>query len=699
MGNADSSGTSRGKGVLGGLLRRVSGDRPEREETAPATGVSLRDRFSALEPVAVPTEAVPKKVSENVPDPDAAKDVKVVHTSAARSIRFSDRIGLAVASETDDTFERRISFDEYEEEAELEIPLEAETTFEREDVRIPDSCDIEEDDIEEYDAVDAVHDTSDDIVRIEDIVTEAEDDIQEEVMPVCEEAPAIKEAIPEQVKLVETAPKAVNDAVPEAKEQAKPISETVPVTKETVPEQTRTKAVDHDFDEGYDFLPRRNVSNRFAAMNDTVPAPAREAPARAPVREAPVRAPVKETPQAEKKSTLLAERMKARHTDAQPKKWSEAQADGPVQHESASRTSLLEKVSKERTSAKSISEIIRDSQPIAEPKGEEVSLHEEIEEYEAEISVSEEPAVRDNVSAKLADMRHRAAIEEAIAKNAMEETDVADADIEADDDRMIMDVAIGGETLDAVVDVEQVDMTEAIDAVIVEVVEPIGTIEAADIEETVCTDEPMIEVMAADTEAVDAEVPDIEIMNAEMVEDVCRYDPLKEIENDAIVHEETDDETYIDTAEAEASSVSEGVIVDGKVIPVADTVIEVHCTVMPAEEPAAEMVQEMVQETIPESVIEAPATVPEAVPTTALMLAETTAVMLAEMIAESAPAGATAILEPIPEPVLMSEASVPRSEPMTQTEDVAVGDAFRVCFAFASEENPSPSTSVNFVWG
>jgi len=109
MGDASTSRASKGKGVLGGLLRRVTGGRNESKEETTRTGVSLKDRFSALRGAA-PTDPVPhqQRTLDDIHGPDE-NDVRVVHTSAARSMRFSDRVGMEPCA---DPFERRVSFDE-----------------------------------------------------------------------------------------------------------------------------------------------------------------------------------------------------------------------------------------------------------------------------------------------------------------------------------------------------------------------------------------------------------------------------------------------------------------------------------------------------------------------------------------------------------------------------------------------------------
>ena len=115
MGDASNSRASKGNGILGGLLRRVTGGRNETKEETARTGVSLKDRFSALKGAA-PTEPVPhqQRTLDDIRSPDET-DVKVIHTSAARSMRFSDRVGVEPCTEP---LERRISFDENDDDRE-----------------------------------------------------------------------------------------------------------------------------------------------------------------------------------------------------------------------------------------------------------------------------------------------------------------------------------------------------------------------------------------------------------------------------------------------------------------------------------------------------------------------------------------------------------------------------------------------------
>jgi len=112
MGDASNSRASKGKGVFGGLLKRVTGGKNDNKEEAACTGVSLKDRFSTLKPNALPAEgAHQQRTLDDIHVPEETNDVKVIHTSAARSMRFSDRVGIDPCA---DSFERRISFDEPE---------------------------------------------------------------------------------------------------------------------------------------------------------------------------------------------------------------------------------------------------------------------------------------------------------------------------------------------------------------------------------------------------------------------------------------------------------------------------------------------------------------------------------------------------------------------------------------------------------
>jgi hypothetical protein len=116
MGDANNGRTSKGKGVLGGFLKRVTGGKDDVKESTPRTGTSLKDRFSKLKPNAVPTDGGQQRTLDDIHAPDDV-EVKVIHTSAARSARFSDRVGIEM-DQGGDTFERTISFEEPDDEYE-----------------------------------------------------------------------------------------------------------------------------------------------------------------------------------------------------------------------------------------------------------------------------------------------------------------------------------------------------------------------------------------------------------------------------------------------------------------------------------------------------------------------------------------------------------------------------------------------------
>jgi len=117
MGDANNGRASKGKGVLGGFFKRVAGGKDDVKESTPRTGTSLKDRFSKLKPNAVPTDGGQQRTLDDIHAPDDDVEVKVIHTSAARSARFSDRVGLEI-DQGEDTFERTISFEEPDDEYE-----------------------------------------------------------------------------------------------------------------------------------------------------------------------------------------------------------------------------------------------------------------------------------------------------------------------------------------------------------------------------------------------------------------------------------------------------------------------------------------------------------------------------------------------------------------------------------------------------
>ncbi|MDR2866210.1 MAG: hypothetical protein LBV13_02255 [Methanomassiliicoccaceae archaeon] len=400
MGDANSSIASKGKELLGGLIRRVKGEKPDTDDTASRTGISLRNRFSAIEPVAAPTDAVPQKKSERISDPDAGRDVKVIHTSAARAseTRFSSRMGLPVP-DTDDTFERRISFDDEPDGEEEDTP----TVYEVPAViQYEQSFDLrEEGPPEEKGYVPDARAFQDETARRAPVPFEVMPTVRE---PAAEMMETRKAEVPkepaktrpaENVRRETTAEKAEVKRTEAPKEPAK-----------TRPAEKEVRASD-DYD-GYDFLPKRCVSERISAMIvKAVQKEPKAPPKAATVQETAVKQEaVKQEPPVEKKSTLLAEKLRSRQPQQAPlKKPAEVQLDGPTQHEDMSRSSLLSKVRSDRTTSKKVSEVIRNS----EQRGlkEDVMTHQTtIEECEAEISVSEVRIAAASVISQVPDSGH-----------------------------------------------------------------------------------------------------------------------------------------------------------------------------------------------------------------------------------------------------------------------------------------------------
>jgi len=705
MGNANSSGASKKKGVLGGLFRRNSGNRTEDEETTPTTGVSLRNRFSALEPVAVPTDGMPKKVSENVSEPDPADDVKVIHTSTARSIRFSDRIGMAVPSETEDNYERKISFkDDEEEEEECS------------------SCagEIDEDSIGRYGTAfeckeDVEDDVEADVPEVSEIADIEEDTLTESVSEEDDHEFSENEDIEADVEIIaETDEQAEADAA--AVMRANLVTETncdnIPETTVigsrtfTKPDEGANARSFDDFDGGYDFLPRRTVSNRFEAMNRRTETPVRSA--EITIKDESVNAvPQPETvrPAAEKKCTSLAERMRARHSDTEYTKQQEIQSDAPVQHESASRTSLLDKVTKEGPSGRRVSEVIRGSEKkeetqavipeITEEHAAETIEYEpetiqrisytEIEEAVTECIVDTEEADEIIADAEVIVEAETETITEIEAEIEVESDAEAEADIEVGaeieaeveveaESEAEIDIEIEAE-IEADIEVESEAEAEADIEVEVETIAEIEIGSEAETEveaevEVEAGSEAMTEAYVTDEIEVETEVPDVEIPCAEEVseqtvaEDDGIYDPMMEIENDLPVSEETEDESRIDDAEREILLLSEGVIVDNGVVTAA--VVPIYETIE-CEEAAAE---------VPEAICE-------------VQIREEMPEEMSEAICE---------VQDIEAEVQEIEAEDIEAEIQEETSDVPIG-AFSMCFSFISEENASPSASVNFVWG
>ncbi|MDR0778367.1 MAG: hypothetical protein LBE48_02880 [Methanomassiliicoccaceae archaeon] len=385
MGDISISIASKGKAVIGGLLKRVTGDKPDKgEEAAPRKGVSLKNRFSVLRPSAAPTDPVPQKRSEDLPDPDGNKEVKVIQTSSARASRsasLSERIGLSASSGAEDSFERRISFEDVRGEEEEEEY----GTISGDDAGSPkkpqDHTVFDEEAEESVHEAAAAEDRTVDRMpaeQVKDNRTVAPAAVADDVRTELKEIPNFD------VKAQPRAePKIELKTEPKAEPKAEIRKETEPVRK------AETKAVpaalsDDDCD-GYDFLPKRSVSERIAAKVDEV----RSRP------KAQTNAGAKQTVKKEepKKASWLSEKLSTRQKTTVPAKSAEEQLDGPVQHEYAKRTSLLERVTREKATGRSVSEVIRETEQSPAAKEDIVSAAEDIEEYDADVSIHAEPYV------------------------------------------------------------------------------------------------------------------------------------------------------------------------------------------------------------------------------------------------------------------------------------------------------------------
>jgi|GEM_PF-2420031 len=578
MGNANTGRTPKKKGVLRGLFSFGSDDGADREEAAPRTGISLRNRFSALDPVASPTEAIPPKISEDVPSPDIAKEKKVIHTSAVRSIRFSDRIGFPMDTGTDDNYDRSITFDDdgYDEEEEISETAEryveerCDPVFEPEEeyaeTDVPEMCEAEGHEEEVYDIGTTELPEEDPVVTMpsEYEGTYADTDTEEITEYVQNEAADTVEEITENIQ-----------------------NRTADVTEDT-PAVVRTVSPNDDFDGGYDFLPRRNTSGS-SAVNRVTEAPIRtEVPVRAeaPIRvevvpDRDVRAEVAAVPVRQEASTSLEERMRARHAGMQQRRSSEIQADAPVQHECMSRTSLLDKVTRERSSVKSVSELIRCTEvkdPAVTPTA--MSEPEEMEECVAEVSV--ERAVPRTDHTTYDHMLDEMTVEEAVIENITDADtpDIRDTEYEFTDGTADAEdvTAYEDDVAETVADIEAemtVDTMSEAEIIAEEVTEHIEAEAVTDVEEMDISGSFIeIEEITADYEAITEEdaqaevITECEVISIE--DDVIEYEAMIEVGEEI-----SDAGTEIVVTDAEVETeVTEDIEAGTEIVSIEDAVVE-----------------------------------------------------------------------------------------------------------------------------
>ena len=358
MGSADTSIASRGKGVLGGLLRRVSGGP---KEEVPRTGVIVRDRFSAIG--SVPADILQRNLSDD--------DIRVVDTNTEN-----------VSSET---FERRISFDNYDGDEEYRSSLYAEEgisigkygiAFEKD--LIETEADIVKEDrtgltlesfMEETVMTTDVAITS--FIEDEAEVPLAADTYLEDIMPSLEKMPFdIKtECVTETYDfgdimsfMEETLAAAIEEAVLEAEvlidDETAYIKDLMSFTEAAVLEE----CIEFDTEEieanvlcidGYAAAAAEQYMDMY--LEDIMPS-LEKMPFDIKteyVMETDIESFEEETVMATP-TTLLTERLRARRANAQEKRPPEIQADAPVQRE---MRSLLEKVMNQKK-GRSLSEII-----------------------------------------------------------------------------------------------------------------------------------------------------------------------------------------------------------------------------------------------------------------------------------------------------------------------------------------------------
>lgn len=652
MGNANISRGSKGKGVLGGIIKRVTG-RADTEGPAPRGG--LRDRFSAFEPMAAPTDPVPKKVSDTASGPDENSEKKVIRTSTVRSggVSFSDRLGFAAGSDSDDCFERRISFDETDKEEEDEEESITVSCTEAEYAgRIDGPIFFEDNDKE---------DAEEENIHIGDTATDPECEVPAAGEDMCVEAADPTEA-----------PAAEESVIPS----------------------------DEDYDGGYDFLPRRNVSERLTANADALHI--NESTADMPVSVS--RAPIVSAAPERKEDTALGNRLRERLLgQTRPKRSAEVQVDAPTQHEDAMRTSLMDRILNSRAPTKSVSEILRETNitkddhapadTAADAGIEELDADTDVMEYEivSEICFTDDEPRNDVLATEEAVLQEEMCdnettagtdVAEAITTDTVEEFDAV---IAADDAVMEMiaadtdDEGFGLSGCAAVACAEERYDGGSISAYAGSVIPPTDA-EDAFIEDmgTAGDDAGTCEsaTVTADAECVPAEAVHLMPVNETVTFDAVMmpftddsdatdepYDDilhaLMEIGDDTL-HTDTEEyHAFADEAEEHILALMEGVILDGTLAATEDVFFEHFAETVP--DTGCEVSSDAAEDAVSE-------------------ISDTT-----EVPADETGAGAVCVIETIPE----SADAIP---------DMTASSA-DIGFVFVTEDMNETDADVTFVWG
>jgi hypothetical protein len=334
--------------------------------------------------------------------------------------------------------------------------------------------------------------------------------------------------------------------------------------------------------------------------------------------------------------------MKAKHTDTVPKKMSEIQADGPVRHEGVFRTSLLERVTREKAPGKSVSDVIFEAEQRAEAGKAVTRAYEMIEECDAEVStaaIATDSAVRENTFSKEAETE--------------EYPYPMDAEAECADDQVIQEIRF-----DEVPEVEE-EITEAMIDIETETEEKVA-------EE--------ISYIVAETEAeieIEAEIEE------ELAEDI--HDVVAEIEANVIrnIIEDIEDKVITGIITEMEADVVRGIVEDIEDKVITGIVAEIEAEM--EAEAAITVEQPTVNHHLLEIENDAPTTDAEDI---CADDAEECMHMLLNGIAVD---GGMVATSPVTECVAHSVA--------------AVDDAAAVFFAFISETTPTPSACVRFMWG